>query len=329
MKIFNSKLIILTILAMLAGAPTFAQQTTGSIFTDEAASIVALGFIIFIFMVVLVLLFKVYQVLFVMIREEEEKKAAAEGREYKPVGIWENLFARWSNLRPIEEESSIDLGHEYDGIRELDNHLPPWWLAIMYGSIVMAVVYMFGYHVADWWPLQDEEYAIQEARAAKAIQTSGGDTGAIDETTVAYNDNPTFLADGKKAYEQVCSACHRPDGGGMVGPNLTDDYWLHGGDIKDIFSVINNGVPNTAMTSWARALTPLQISQVSSYIISIGGSNPPNPKAPEGTQTGQSGNEVEETPNDTSQAADSTVQVAGDSITLEGDTTAVGTEGQN
>ena len=306
----------MTLAGIFFGNSLFAQNSTASnvaVFNSETASYLVLGFIVLTVIIVLVVLFKVYQILYTVMSKEEEKKAAEAGKKYQPLGLWTSLFASWTNAVPLEEEKSIELDHEYDGIRELDNHLPPWWLALFYGSIVFGIIYIFGYHVAGWWPLQEEEYATEEARAAEVMQANLGTEGIIDETTITYNDDPAFLAEGKKVFDQICMACHRADGGGSVGPNLTDNYWLHGGDIKDIFITIKNGVPGTSMTSWEKALSAKQIGQVSSFVYSLKGSNPPDPKAPEGVLVGETNQEtVNEKPEQQS-----------------GDSTEIAPEGQN
>jgi len=316
MKILLNKFSMLALAGTLLGNITIAQTSTPSntaFLNNEVATNLVIGFIVLTFFIVLVVLFKVYQILYTVMSKEEEEKAAQAGKNYKPVGLWTSLFASWTKAVPLEEEKSIELDHEYDGIKELDNHLPPWWLALFYGSIVFGVIYIFGYHVAGWWPLQDEEYAAEEAKATEIIQANLGTEGVIDETTITYNDDPAFLGEGKKVFDQICMACHRADGGGSVGPNLTDNYWIHGGDIKDIFATIKNGVPGTSMTSWEKALSAKQIGQVSSFVYSLKGTNPPDPKAPEGVEEGQSNQEsVDEKPGQQS-----------------ADTTEIATEGQN
>lgn len=184
---------------------------------------------------------------------------------------------------PIEEEASVMTDHEYDGIHELDNALPPWWKYGFYLSIVFAFVYLINYHLMGS-PLQIEEYTNsieqgeQEVQAYLASQSMN-----VDETSVERMLDAADLQAGLGTFKQYCVACHKEDGGGSVGPNLTDIYWIHGGDIKDIFKTIKYGA-NNGMKSWKDELNPVQMQQVASYIMSLGGTNPVDPKEPEGEE---------------------------------------------
>ena len=199
-------------------------------------------------------------------------------------------FSEWWNkinrFRPIEKESELDLGHDYDGIRELDNRLPPWWLYGFFCTILFGCIYMYRYHVAHSAPLQAEEYriAVQEADARKA-EFLKKTANNVDENTVKLLTSKTDLDAGKTIFETTCFACHGKNGEGVVGPNLTDSYWLHGGTISDIFKTIKYGYPDKGMKSWKDDYSPSQIAQLSSYVKSLGGTNPPNAKAPQGTLT--------------------------------------------
>jgi cytochrome c oxidase cbb3-type subunit 3 len=176
------------------------------------------------------------------------------------------------------------LDHNYDGIRELDNHLPPWWTGLFYGSIVFAILYLIFYHVSDTLPLQLQEYETQVAQAdeqARKLKASNP-VAIIDETNVAIVTDPVALADGKTTFLSNCASCHRQDGGGDIGPNLTDEYWKNGGSIQDIFTVVRHGVQGTNMIAWEGFISPDKMQNVSSYILTLKGSNPENPKKPEG-----------------------------------------------
>ncbi len=171
-------------------------------------------------------------------------------------------------------------GHDYDGIKELDNPMPKWWLWLFYLTIVFAAVYYVRYHVMHTGALQIEEYENEMAEAAKSLNNSG--TAILDETNVTVLTDEISLAAGKEIYDKQCLVCHLSKGEGLVGPNLTDEYWLHGGSIGDIFKIIKVGNPSMGMISWKDQLTPLQIQQVSSFIYNMEETNPPNPKAPQG-----------------------------------------------
>jgi cytochrome c oxidase cbb3-type subunit 3 len=193
----------------------------------------------------------------------------------------------WKKVKgevPIEMEASLLLDHDYDGIRELDNHLPPWWIGMFYGGIVFAVIYVLNYHIWKFSPLQTEEYeiAMNEAAEAKALVQENRPESAFDENAVPMIDDETQIARGGTIYSGNCSVCHGPAGEGGVGPNLADDYWIHGGNMSSIFQTIKYGVPEKGMISWENSLKPLDMQQVSSFIISIQGTNPANAKAAQG-----------------------------------------------
>jgi cytochrome c oxidase cbb3-type subunit 3 len=182
-----------------------------------------------------------------------------------------------------EEERDVLTDHDYDGIQELDNNLPPWWKMLFNGSIAFAVIYLAYYHVFSMGPLSDEEYKQEVAEAQVKIEAYlAKKANAIDEYSVAFSDSPDDLKLGQKIFEQSCAACHGRQGEGGVGPNMTDNYWIHGGDIKDIFRTIKYGVPEKGMISWKSQLTPAQMQNVSSYIITLIGTNPANAKEPQG-----------------------------------------------
>ncbi len=199
----------------------------------------------------------------------------------------EPLLLRWWNklnrFKPAEQEADMDLGHDYDGIRELDNRLPPWWLYGFYVTIVIAGIYLWRYHIAETAPLSIKEYeiAMQHAEQEKAAYLSKA-ANNIDENTVTLLTEPSALDAGKNSFVQMCAACHGKMGEGGVGPNLTDAYWVNGGSIKDVFKTIKYGRPEKGMKSWQEDFSPVQIAQLASYIKSIQGTNPPNGKEKQG-----------------------------------------------
>jgi cytochrome c oxidase cbb3-type subunit 3 len=170
--------------------------------------------------------------------------------------------------------------HDYDGIKELNNPMPKWWLWLFYLSIVFAAVYWVRYHVMHTGALQIEEYENEMAEAARSLNSTK--TAILDETNVTVLTDEASLAEGKAIYDKQCMVCHLSKGEGLVGPNLTDEFWIHGGSIGDIFKIIKVGNPSMGMISWKDQLTPTQIQQVSSFIYQLEGTNPPNPKAPQG-----------------------------------------------
>lgn len=212
-------------------------------------------------------------------RKRKPKAVAVPGQ---PVVTWWEKLNRTRSLDAATEQEQ-DMGHDFDGIRELNNPTPPWWRYGFYGSIIFGVVYLWVYHVSHSAPLQLEELAIAEARAAEAQQAYlAHAANNIDEKNVKPMTEAADIADGKKLYATNCTACHGAEGQGMVGPNLTDDYWLHGGQLNKVFSTIKYGVPEKGMKSWKDDFSPKQIAQLASFIKSLHGSNPPGAKEPQG-----------------------------------------------
>lgn len=227
---------------------------------------------------VLIMLIAVINVYFVA-RSVLDKKMGITRDPFSFGSFWE----RFNALRPIQEEEAITLDHNYDGIRELDNHLPPWWLGMFYGGIAFAVIYLLNYHVWHWSPTQSEEYEIAMAEAAEIKMANLADEGnAIDESNVALVTDASGITEGSNIYAGNCVACHGKLGEGGVGPNLTDEFWLHGGGINDIFKTIKYGVPEKGMIPWDGTLSPSQMQNVASFITTLIGTNPPNGKAPQG-----------------------------------------------
>jgi cytochrome c oxidase cbb3-type subunit 3 len=196
--------------------------------------------------------------------------------------FWEKL----TDAVPIQNEAEVMTDHEYDGIRELDNKLPPWWVWLFNISIVIAVIY-FGYYVVFWpydLPVSIEEYVDEMAAAEEEVAAYNAEFGSgVDETTAMLITDPERLEEGKEIYDANCIPCHMADGGGGIGPNFTDEYWIHGGDIRNLYSIIKFGVITKGMIPWKDQLNPEQIENVASYIlVTFPGSTPENPKEPQG-----------------------------------------------
>jgi cytochrome c oxidase cbb3-type subunit 3 len=201
-------------------------------------------------------------------------------KETKSKGeVWQKLLS----LRPMAEEKELLIAHDYDGIQELDNPIPGWFMYLFYASIIFAAGYLLNYHVFHLGQLQYEEYKTEmaQADAAKKIYLSKA-ANQVDENTVKINIEPELLKAGQAIFMQNCKPCHGEHAQGNVGPNLTDDYWLHGGKIGDVFKTIKYGVLTKGMPTWEKQLSPKQIADVSNYIESLHGTSPAGAKEPQG-----------------------------------------------
>ena len=203
--------------------------------------------------------------------------------EYKLINWCKKTYIKLLGSKPIEEEAEIILDHNYDGIKELDNDLPPWWKYSFYISIVFAVVYMMKYHVFNG-ENQYDELAVEYVEADKAYQEylkTAKDL--VDYKTVVVLTEPGDISAGKSIFTEKCIACHKVDGGGGIGPNLTDNHWILGGGISNVFKTISEGGRSgKGMEAWKKELKPSQIAQVASYVLTFEGTTPAEPKAPEG-----------------------------------------------
>ncbi len=195
----------------------------------------------------------------------------------------ERTYKKSFGSKPIEEEHKIILDHNYDGIKELDNNLPPWWIYSFYASMIFAVIYLFKYEVFDGDNQYDElatEYAEAKISIEKYKKTA---KNLVDFNTVELLTAASDLEKGKVLYETNCVACHKADGGGGIGPNLTDENWILGGGIKNVFkTVLEGGRDGKGMIAWKQSLKPVEIAQVSSYLLEFQGTTSAEPKAPEG-----------------------------------------------
>ncbi len=285
------------VLALLLFLPmvSMAQATETKTFWDDPFNDPMLPLyavsVLVVITIILVMVVAVYmlRILNLVVRKTAEDRAAREGRVYVPeLSLWEKFWQSANASVPLEEEKSIELDHDYDGIKELDNHLPPWWKGLLYFTIVWGVIYMIVYHVTFSLPLSGEEYDIKvaEAEAAKKALQASQPAAVIDENTLVYDANAEFIAKGKAVFTgNNCQSCHRDDGGGnSIGPNLTDNFWIHGGSIKDVFVTVKSGVVDKGMPAWGKVMSPQDVRNVVFYVMSLRGTNPPNAKAPQGVE---------------------------------------------
>ncbi len=217
---------------------------------------------------------------------DEEGKARYDAKRTAPskLGLWiNNTYKKLLDSKPVESEGEIILDHNYDGIKELDNNLPPWWLYGFYATIIFAFVYMLRYHVFNADD-QFAEYDIEYAEANKAIEEYKKTAkNLVDVNTVEVLTETADLNAGKKIFETNCVACHMADGGGGIGPNLTDKHWILGGGIKNVFNTISEGGRDgKGMVAWKANLKPIEMAQVASYVLQFQGTTPANPKEAEG-----------------------------------------------
>jgi cytochrome c oxidase cbb3-type subunit 3 len=194
-----------------------------------------------------------------------------------------NIYNKLKGGKPLEEEGEIVLDHNYDGIKELDNKLPPWWLYGFYITIVFAGVYLARYHVFDG-VTTTEEFDIEMEDARLAIEEYKKNAkDLVDVNTVVLLTEASDLSAGKLIFTEKCVVCHKADGGGGIGPNLTDEYWILGGGIKNVFNTISEGGRDgKGMVSWKTELKPAEMAQVASYLLTFQGTTPAEPKDPEG-----------------------------------------------
>nr|WP_315252749.1 cbb3-type cytochrome c oxidase N-terminal domain-containing protein [uncultured Flavobacterium sp.] len=219
-----------------------------------------------------------------LLSEEEKAKLAHEDSlSLNEKGWYKSLMQRLTKTVPVEDENQLLMDHDYDGIKELDNNLPPWWVYLFYACIIFSVIYLVRYEIMGA-PDQETELKNELVQAkvevAEYMKTA---PDLMDENTVTLLTDPADLAEGKTIFTANCVACHRADAGGQIGPNLTDDHWILGGGIKNVFhTLVNGGRDGKGMISWKGTLKPKEMQKVASYVLSLRGSNPKDPKAPDG-----------------------------------------------
>jgi cytochrome c oxidase cbb3-type subunit 3 len=172
------------------------------------------------------------------------------------------------------------LEHDADGIQELDNLLPRWWVWLFWMCNVFGFLYMLYYHGLGLGQTQAAAYN-KEAAAGEAIKSAALANFESTLDTLQPLKDKAALDDGRRIFTSYCAPCHRADGGGLVGPNLCDDYWIHGPSYQEHLKTIINGVPDKGMLTWRGILKPQEIQNVASFVETLKGSNPPNPKPPE------------------------------------------------
>jgi cytochrome c oxidase cbb3-type subunit III len=216
-----------------------------------------------ILMVVVLYLRHLFNQMVAMTKKESEVVVEA------PIVNIEKINAILTDAVPIEEEHKILMDHEYDGIQELDNNLPPWWVWGFFATIIFSVIYIFNYHILGTSDLQIKAYDKEMAQAKKDIDKYLSEMAMnVDETNATLMTSASDLSAGKALFDANCTVCHKAKGEGDVGPNLTDKHWIYGYDVKDVFKTIKKGTPN-GMPEHASKFNPIQIQQVSSFVLSL------------------------------------------------------------
>ena len=243
----------------------------------------ALTAVIFIEVIVILFLSFMARRMYRELRGIEDKELGAALESSRLMQWWKSIDSKWmTRAVPVEREADVMLDHDYDGIKELDNALPPWWKYGFYFTLVVGVLYLMNYHVLGIGMNPEQEYAAQMQEGKQIEEAYKARTkNLVDENNVTMAD-AAGIAEGKKIFLQTCVACHGQGGEGGIGPNLTDEYWIHGGSMNDIYKTIKLGWPEKGMQSWQSMYNPVQVKELASFVKSIKGTKPANPKAPQG-----------------------------------------------
>jgi cytochrome c oxidase cbb3-type subunit 3 len=265
---------------LTAGLMLFASIAMAQTATTESAPIMGfnmilmgiIGILIFVLSLLVLTLKKVLYIL----------KVESQGGVY-PTEVQQTFWENILSLKPLAAEKELELDHDFDGIKELNNPIPFWFNLLFYTTIAVAFVYLMVFHVFEVGSLQGKEYETEMANAEISKQEFIKKAGnLIDENTVFLFTDKEKIHEGAEIFTTKCVVCHGEKGEGKVGPNLTDEYWLHGGDVKSIFKTIKYGVPSKGMVAWQNSMNGAQMQELASFILSLQGTNPPGGKDPQG-----------------------------------------------
>lgn len=224
------------------------------------------------------------KVLDTLLTEEQRKaKELEDSLPFTESSFYKGIISKLTRSRKIEEEGELLMNHNYDGIRELDNVLPPWWVYLFYATIAFAFIYLTRFHILGH-DTQAQEFDKEMAEAKiKVEEYKKTAPDLMDKEKVTLLTDAGAIAAGKALFQTNCIACHKADGGGAIGPNLTDNQWINGGGIKNVFNTImEGGRAGKGMIAWKDQIKPSEIQKIASYVLSLQGTNPPGGKAPEG-----------------------------------------------
>ncbi|WP_396148498.1 cbb3-type cytochrome c oxidase N-terminal domain-containing protein [Flavobacterium sp.] len=243
-----------------------------------------LGVFLFLLIAIEIVVSAVDKVTYHLLTEEQKKQLEeAQSLPFTEGAFYQGIMKKLTRSKEIEEEHDVMLDHDYDGIKELDNVLPPWWVNLFYLTIIFAFVYLVRFHIFNDYNQASEfetEMAIAQAEVEKYKLTA---PDLMDKEKVTLLTDAAALAEGKSIFEAKCVACHKADGGGSIGPNLTDNHWILGGGIKNVFNTImEGGREGKGMVPWKTEIKPSDIQKVASYVLSLQGTNPKDGKTPEG-----------------------------------------------
>lgn len=284
-KLIPSYVRVPLIFALVMGAMEyFIDSGDKPAFIEYPMVALFLGVFLFLLVAIEIVVSAVDKVTYHMLTEEQKMKLKeVQSLPFTESAFYQSLSKKLTRSKEIEEEHDILLDHDYDGIKELDNVLPPWWVNLFYLTIIFAFVYLVRFHIYNDYDQASEfetEMAIAKAEVEKYKLTA---PDLMDKDKVTLLTDATALAEGKKLYETNCVACHKPDGGGSIGPNLTDEHWILGGGIKNVFNTLmEGGREGKGMVSWKSTIKPSDLQKVASYVLSLQGTNPPDAKPAEG-----------------------------------------------
>ena len=267
---------------VLGGLEFFIDSGDRPAFIKFPMVAVFLGIFLFLLVAIEIVVSAVDNVTYHLLNDVQKKQL----EEAQTVSFADSKFMKMlTRSKAIEEEADVLLDHDYDGIKELDNVLPPWWVGLFYACIIFAIIYLIRFHVIGDYT-QDEEFIAEMEQSDKQVQEylkNAPDLMNAEKATLLTE--ATDLAEGKAIFTANCVACHKADGGGAIGPNLTDKFWILGGGIKNVFTTISEGGRSgKGMVPWKESLKPTEIQKVASYVLSLQGTNPADGKPAEGDE---------------------------------------------